>query len=416
MLREAVRKIVMRLSLLFILAVVLTALFPSKAAAIPAWSRKYGVACATCHYPAPPRLNRYGHEFRRAQFRLPDEFNKEADWKSLGNYIAMRIRARYEYSSPEEGFPGGSTVKNSFKLNDATFFYAGPVAKNFSGFVELERPGDSAEIEAVVSIGGIRGKPDSFWTFRVGQFHTLARVGFGGLDRPTGISTPNALSRALVSGNGFKLNQDQVGVEATYVRKSQRLIGQILNGSDLTSGATTDQADENRAKDILLAYELMWGKVASGLTVFAYDGEQDDLTTAVAPDVVKIKRYGVTAAHVWKNGFEVQGGYVVGTDDYDVPVATVDSIDGSGYWVEVEKYFSKMKDLTIFGRYDNTDPNDDVDNDVRKQVTIGLTWPVADWHARWAIELRNVTQETAPPPVSDSFDDKQVVGELMLNF
>ena len=416
MVQRSIRARLVHVALLFVVAVALFALFPSSASAIPAWSRQYDVACSTCHYPAPPRLNAYGHKFRRAQFRLPDEFNKDADWKNLKNYVAMRIRARYEYDSNE----GANTITSGFKLNDATFFYAGPVSKNFSGFVELERPGDSPEVEAVVSIGGIRGKPDSFWTFRLGQFHTLTRVGFGGMDRPTGISTPDALSRALVSGptgetaNSFKLNQDQVGLEGTYVRKNWRIIGQILNGSDLLSAGTVDRADESRAKDVVLAYEMMWGELASGFTAFVYDGEQNDpgLPLATAPNVLSMKRYGVTGAHVFKGGFEVQGGYVKGTDDYDVPYGAVDSVSGNGYWLELEQYFSKMKDLTIFGRYDSTDPNNDVNDNSRTQLTVGLVFPVADWHLRWALELRSITQESG----TGDLKDRVAVGELMLNF
>jgi hypothetical protein len=353
---------------------------------------------------------------------MADEFNKEADIKKVGNYVAMRIRARYEFDDPENGFPGGSVVTRGFKLNDATFFYAGPVSKNFSGFVELERPGDSPEVEAVVSIGGVRGKPDSFWTFRLGQFHTLTRVGFGGLDRPTGISTPNALSRALVSGNSFKLNQDQVGIEGTYVNKNHRFIGQVLNGSNYTgavstvSAGTTDQADKNRDKDYVLAWEMMWGETASGLTVFAYDGTQDDPDDTAAPNVLKMKRYGVSAAQVWKNGFEVQGGFVTATDDYDKALGGVDSVDGRGYWVEVEKYWSKAHDFTIFGRYDVNDPDKDVDDNTRTQGTLGFAWPVADWHARWAFEYRNIKQEDPTPVTGGSFNEQQAVAELMLNF
>ena len=416
MMQRSIHARLVHLALLFVVAVALVGLFPSSASAIPAFSRRYDVACSTCHYPAPPRLNAYGHKFRRAQFRLPDEFNKDADWKNLKNYVSFRIRGRYEYDSNE----GANSITSGFKLNDATFFYAGPVSKHFSGFAELERPGDSPEVEAVVSIGGIRGKPDAFWTFRLGQFHTLSRVGFGGLDRPTGISTPNALSRALVSGppgetaNSFKLNQDQVGLEGTYVRKNWRIIGQILNGSDLLSAGTVDRADESRAKDVVLAYEMMWGERASGFTAFVYDGEQNDpgLPLTTAPNVLSMKRYGVTGAHVFKGGFEVQGGYVKGTDDYDVPYGGADSVDGKGYWLEAEQYFSKMKDLTIFGRYDSTDPNDDVNDNSRTQLTVGLVFPVADWHLRWALELRSIAQEST----AGDLKDKVAVGELMLNF
>ncbi len=417
--RPGVRSILARSSLLLLTAALLMALFPSTASAIPAWSRKYGVPCSTCHYPAPPRLSAYGHKFRRAQYRLPEEFGKEADWKSLGNYVAMRIRGGYQYDSPETGFPGGGGHTSSFKLNDATLFFAGPVSKNFSGFVELERPGDEEIIEAVVSIGGIRGKPDSFWTFRLGQFHTLTRVGFGGLDRPTGITTPLALSRSLTANDDFKLNQDQVGVEGTYVHQNWRVIGQVLNGANWFAGAggatTTDQADQNRDKDLVLAYELMWGKTASGLSVFGYDGKQDNLATTpvVAPGAVKVKRFGVTAAQVWDGGLEVQGGYVTARDDYDLTLGGVDKIDGMGYWLEVEKHFSKVHDLTIFGRWDSVDPDTDVSHNTRTQATVGLVLPIQDWHARWALELRDIKQDTTTP---DSFKDKQAAIELMLNF
>src|SRR5207249_1528976 len=179
--------------------------------------------------------------------------------------------------------------------------------------------------------------------------------------------------------------------EGTYVHKNSRIIGQILNGSNISTGSplaavTTDQADQNRAKDYILAYELMWGQTASGLTVFGYHGTQDDLTSVVAPDILTMKRYGVTASEVFKTGFEVQGGYVKATDDYSAPVAGVDSVPGQGYWVEVEQYFKKMKDLTLLARYDFTDPNKDISDNSRKQLTVGLVWPVADWHARWAVE------------------------------
>jgi hypothetical protein len=197
------------------------------------------------------------------------------------------------------------------------------------------------------------------------------------------------------------------------VHKNWRVIGQILNGANLLSAETTDQADQNRVRDYVLAYELMWGERASGLTAFAYNGKQDDLAAIATPDIVTVKRFGVTASHVFKRGFEVQGGYVKGTDDYDVTFGGVDSVDGKGLWLELEQYFSKAKDLTIFGRYDSVDPNEDVDDDSRTQIVVGLAWPVADWHARWAVELRKVTQQTA---AFGDQDDRQAVGELMLNF
>lgn len=403
-----------RLLLLFFLGAAVITLFPSKASAIAAWSRRYDVPCAACHYPAPPRLNAYGHKFRQAQYRLPEEFNKDPDWKQLKNYLGFRIRGRYEYSSAENPPSGDThTVSSGFKLNDATLFYAGPVAKNFSGFVELERPGNEEIIEAVVSIGGITGNPDSFWTFRLGQFHTLTRVGWGGLDRPTGITTPDALSRDLTAGGtAFMLNQDQVGAEGTYVHKNWRIIGQVLNGIT-TGGVTADTSDQNKDKDVLLAYELMWGDIASGLTAYGYRGVQDDPTLiGPAQDRLVFTRFGVTAVQTWKGGLEVQGGFVQAKDNFDL--STLSDIKGEGWWVEVEQYLKAAKDLTVFGRYDSTDPDTDVSMDSRTKITAGLVWPVGDWHARWALELRHITREQGVG--NPDLTTQEAAVELMLNF
>jgi hypothetical protein len=221
------------------------------------------------------------------------------------------------------------------------------------------------------------------------------------------------LSRALVAGNPYTINQDQVGVEGAYVFKNHRFFGQVLNGADLGTASTTDHADQNRQKDWLVGYEFMWGDLASGLSLFYYDGTQDDLTSAVAPDVLKFKRYGVTASQVWKHGFEIQGGFVQGKDDYDIPIAPgVEDRTGQGYWVEVMQHWEAAHDLSVFGRYETLDPDTDVEENVRSAAIVGFVWPVASWHVRWGLELRSIEQETAV----DTFSDKQAAAELMLNF
>jgi hypothetical protein len=331
------------------------------------------------------------------------------------------ISAGYEYDSPKSGFPGSDGVTSSFVLDGVTLFYAGPLAKNFSGWVELERPGDSSEIQLVASIGGMRGTPESFWTFRLGQFHTFIEHGIGGLDRPTGITSPLATAGPLVENNDFALSQPQVGVEGNYIHGNSSVTARVMNGASLFTGPdgakTTDQSDQNRQKDYFLSYELFWGTTASGLTVFGYDGRQEDpANLATPPGVVKVRRYGA-AAQVFKGGFEVQGGLMKGTDDYSLtfPAITgVNSIKGQGYWVEFEQYFSKAKDLTVLARWDGLDPDADISSDTRTQITVGVVMPVADWHCRWSIELRSITQEDQA--TNDRFRDEQAAADLTLAF
>ncbi|MFC2089734.1 hypothetical protein ACFLT1_03075 [Bacteroidota bacterium] len=56
------------------LALLLFAVFVvlDQASAIPAFARKYGISCMTCHAPAIPKLKPYGNDFAGAGFKLND--------------------------------------------------------------------------------------------------------------------------------------------------------------------------------------------------------------------------------------------------------------------------------------------------------------------------------------------------------
>src|ERR1039458_5002831 len=45
---------------------------PGQANAIPAFARKYGVKCYTCH-TVPPALNKNGYMFKRLGYRMPTD-------------------------------------------------------------------------------------------------------------------------------------------------------------------------------------------------------------------------------------------------------------------------------------------------------------------------------------------------------
>ncbi len=71
-------------------------LLPSeKAEAVPAWARKYGADCSTCHYPVAPRLNSFGQQFRMAGYRMSEEFGKEQDVTKVGDFLSLRLRSQF---------------------------------------------------------------------------------------------------------------------------------------------------------------------------------------------------------------------------------------------------------------------------------------------------------------------------------
>lgn len=376
----------------------------SEAQAIPAWARKYDQPCVMCHYPAVPRLNTLGHKFRQAGFRMPDEFNQEIKAENVSNYLSARGRGQYVFTDFEDNTPTQPDISD-FRWNDTTLFYAGPVGRNFSGFAEVEWKAED-DIGLVAQISGIWGNPDHFTTFRAGQFHTLSRVGFGGFDRPTGISTPSIRASKLTdTAVNFNLGLDQRGLEVAHVLQSSflpepsRVIFQVTNGID-SSGSGTG-SDNDSQKDYLLAFEQILDDRASGFTLLYYSG----IFTSPASDRFHFQRYGATFAWVLPVGFEVQGGYIRSVDD---PKAAGDNVNGNALFIELEQYLASME-LTGLVRYDFVDPNDDNDDDRTTKITAGVVHPLQEW-------LKLSLEGSANTKEASDTTDFNVAGEVMINF
>jgi hypothetical protein len=78
-------KMKFRKTTLAAMAVILTGIFVAQdAAAIPAFARKYGLSCSTCHAPMP-RLKDYGDEFAGNGFRLPDGEEPQRAYRDVGD-------------------------------------------------------------------------------------------------------------------------------------------------------------------------------------------------------------------------------------------------------------------------------------------------------------------------------------------
>lgn len=390
-------------------------IWTSEAQAIPSWARKYEQPCTMCHYPAVPRLNTLGHQFRQAGYRMPDDFNKDISAENVSHYVSARGRGRYAYINFEDKEERGKNNESEFRWNDTTLFYAGPVGTNYAGFAELEWEAED-EIALTASISGVWGQPDHFTTLRVGQFHTLSRVGFGGFDRPTGISTPAIRSAHLTKDVEFTLGADQRGVELAHVfqlgflPERSRLIAQVTNGVNDEGGGTEGEMDAQ--KDYMLAFEQILGDRASGFTLLYYHGTYHSAEDLSTENRIGFQRYGGTFAWILPMGFEIQGGYIRSADD---PAAEgADEIAGNAFYLELEQYFAALE-LTGLARYDFVDPNDDSDakDDRTTTITVGLVKPLQDW-LRLAVEGWAKSQE-APAPAEET-TDYTAVAELMINF
>lgn len=384
--------------------------------AIPAWARKYNADCSMCHYPAVPRLNTFGQQFRRAGYRTPDEFNKDQDVTKVGDFLSVRLRTRLNYENKE-----GQIERSEFKLNDATFFYAGSISRNFSGFVESEI-GSTGEVELIGQLLGVFGDSNRYVSFRTGQMHTFQRVGLGGFDRPTGISTTPVHSVALtragtVLGANFALNQDQKGLEVAYVQGRSKLLAQVLNGVDETGSGTGKTIDIDPDKDYLIAYEHLLDDIASGFTLFYYKGTQHGtcgvaVTCSATTNFSQrfdFQRFGANISKIFPVGFgnlELQGGYIRSFDN--VPADVGPDVQGNAFYVEAQQYL-KGPEITFLERFSFIDPDAARTNTVRKDYTAGVIAPVQTW-------LRVAAEYTYTDNRATGNSDHVALLELMLNW
>lgn len=354
-----------------------------------------------CHYAAVPRLNSFGQQFRRAGYRTPDEIGKEQDVGKVGDFLSVRARVRAGYDDRE-----GRVARTETTVSDATFFYAGSISKHFSAFVETEfRSNGELDLE-IATIQGVFGKADRYFSIRGGQGFGLQKWGFGGFDRPTGISTnlvhSTALTRAgAINGANFAFTREQKGLELAYVQGRGRLLASVWNGMNNTGDGAANRIDIDPQKDYLVAYEHILDDIASGFTLFYYRGthhlDAPGATATTPPTALgrrfDFHRFGVNANKVfpapfWSGFVELQGGYIRSFDN--VPGTLGPDPQGHAFYVESQQVFSEgglAYGLTFYERYSHVEQDSARRNTTAKEYMVGAVVPLETW-LRLAAEYR----------------------------
>jgi hypothetical protein len=383
---------------------------PHNAFAIANWARKYGTDCSTCHSPAVPRLNSFGHQFRKMGYRTDTEVGgKQEDYKGARDWLSVRFRTGFaveHFSDTQKAGNGFNKYRNrnGFLRPDVTVFYAGALNANLSLFTELE-VADIDETEVQVFGQWFSGSPERFWTLRFGQMHTLSRIGWAGFDRPTGISTPDLLSarHLTTSPLSFRIGEDQRGLDFAYnFTPESRIIAGVYNGINQDGAGNEFNGagfgDNDTKKDVLLAYEQMFGE--SGFTLFSYYGTWDQkagtaydaagnvttgppfLTTADRKDQTEFSflRLGGTASWVFNifdpkkvGSSELQGGYLYSKDFYPSALPFLDR-DGHVFWGAVEQRLPH--DAAIFYRFDYMTRSQESGGGPRLRHSLGAVYTV----------------------------------------
>ena len=151
-----------------------------KAAAIPAFARKYGLACSACH-TAWPELNAFGQRFRDNGYQLMNDRDSPI-WQNP-SYIPVTFRVTPNWrresatKQPVDSIPGspgttgpGTVTTSGFDLSGMDLWTAGTLYKNIS-FVLLP----SADNTGVFHFEAAFVRFDNLWNnrwlnFKVGKF------------------------------------------------------------------------------------------------------------------------------------------------------------------------------------------------------------------------------------------------------
>lgn len=394
----------MRKQYLVVVGVVALAVtWPQQSWAISGWGRKYGLDCATCHEPAnAPRLTALGHQFRKAGYRFEADFDKAPEYKEIGDYFHTRFRFRYLFTDRDPA--NGSDDRNEFKFNDVSLFYAGAITKNLTLFTEWEWAANN-DITMSAFLSWTQGTWERYWRVRLGQMKPIARVGFGGFDRPTGITTAWPITENLTSSAvKFKISEEQRGLEFLYsFNPDTRVVASVWNGVDATgAGRANGVGDNNNDKDVLLYFERMIDDRGSALTLLGYRGV---FTTAGGSDL-DFYRLGGSFNYVFPSKTELQLGYIYATDE-DAPTGHT---DGQAAWVELQQWLSHG--AAVFVRGDAIQPNRDQGSwstDYNKKLTFGGVYSVNDY-------LRLAAELFFERKVSLVDDNWGIVTEAMVNF
>src|SRR5271157_2415243 len=335
-------------------------LAPRPARAIPAFARKFGVKCYTCH-TIPPALNKTGYIFKRLGYRLPpDEMDGtkaapkvsalDKDIKfNITNTLA--VIAQGSFTVDKTGGSGATPASSSsFNLDEAALFSGGAVPDTgFSYFThfELYQGGSTFLEQAVMSYTG--GRANSSYFIKAGEMHMQEGEGTRAAMFYNLFPDPSPLLTGASPIN-FSLDQHPVGVGVGYTWASNYFKQVFAVSAKVTNGLNADGSEilfnsTKNSKDVWLDADYWFGP-DGGVTFMTYYGSKDQVQNQGAADEFTyrptIRRYGIFGNYLFFDKLDVLGGYLRSRDDWKDEVdSKTTNYTSSGYRGEVDYYIQR---------------------------------------------------------------------------
>lgn len=367
---------------------------PRPADATPAYARRYGVECQTCHSPNPPRLNNVGLVFRRSGFRLPD--SNEQGKLTLKNVPAHTIGDAMAIAGQIDGTitqkPDSGMSVSSFQLSEVELIAGTSFGDHYSAqmlFIPYNDAGE-AELENA-EFQANYGDAGSQIIVRGGKMMPLIwqKAGHGAMTPSSPLILDETSPAPIGSFAGPGLGRNLAGVEVGYMKtrleKGHMLAGMVslaaMNGYNVDgSDARTHPGD---GVDLLAQATALVGS-RNTANVFYYDGHTTfPGATGTARD--DFNRYGATGSYAPVERVDLVAGISAGQDKTTELGATIKT---TGYYGEITGEIRPRWTATY--RYDDMDPNTDVGGDRIHDHVFGSTYWLHD-AIYFSAEYREIT-------------------------
>ena len=326
---------------------------PQQAHAIPAFARKYGVKCYTCH-TVPPALNKNGYMFKRLGYRMPPdemdgtkpapkitELDKDIKF-NLTNALALVLQGSFTAdktvadagnttsASPVSSCNGGtagtqqSSSCTSFNLDEAALFVAGAIPDtgfSYFGHYELYQGGNNDLEQGFGVYTG--GRANSSYFIKAGEMHMQEGEGTRAAMFYNLFSDP-AFTLTNVDPISFSLDQHPVGVDvgytwaSNYFKRRLRRLGQGHQRAECRRQRDPRQLDQELQRCVGRRRLLVWAR---------WRRDRDDVSRLERPDTERrrgtsspiaptIWRSGVFGNYLFFDKLDLLGGYIRSQDDW----------------------------------------------------------------------------------------------------
>ena len=345
-------------------------MIPRPAQAVPAFARKFGVKCYTCH-TIPPALNKNGYTFKRLGYRMPPEEMdasrsvpkvKDLDKAIRFNVMnSLAVVGQGSFSQERTQGEGAAAVSHSkFNLDEVAVFAAGAVpASGFSYFTQLDlsQDGGTPFLEQAV-FSYTAGRANRSYFVKAGQMHvqegegTRAAMFYNLFPEPAPLLTAS-------SPVNFSLDQHPLAVAAGYTWASSYFKRVFAITAKVNNGLRPDGSEllyhsARNTTNLWLDADYWFGP-DGGVTFMTYYGKKDQLQNQGESGGFTfrptLRRYGLFANYLFFDKLDLLGGYLRSDDDWQAaPAARLTRFTSDGFRAEADYYI--QRGFAVMARYD----------------------------------------------------------------